>query len=148
MVEVELGIRATERYLETVDARDHRGVVASLRPFFAPATVAVVGASPDAGSLGGDVFRNVLAGDFAGAAFPVHGDGRPVAGVASHPRVADIPHAVDLAVVCVRGEQVLDAAAEALAAGVRALCVLADGFAETGPTGGAHQREQLVLARG
>ena len=47
-------------------------VTASLRPFFQPSTVAVVGASARRGTIGGELFRNVLAGGFTGAAYPVN----------------------------------------------------------------------------
>ena len=45
-----------------VDRRDHVAVAASLRPFFAPRSVAVVGASARRGTIGGELFRNILAG--------------------------------------------------------------------------------------
>ena len=56
--------RPTVGYRERVDERDHVGVIASLGPFFEPRTVAVVGASPRRGTIGGELFRNVLAGGF------------------------------------------------------------------------------------
>ncbi|HEU4941749.1 MAG TPA: GNAT family N-acetyltransferase, partial [Gaiellaceae bacterium] len=44
-VEVVFRIAPTETYRERVDERDHLAAVASLRPFFAPSSVAVLGAS-------------------------------------------------------------------------------------------------------
>ena len=75
VVEVEFPIAATERFERSVEERDHTAVVASLRPFFEPASVAVVGASPRRGTIGGELFRNVLEADFAGAAYPVNPKG-------------------------------------------------------------------------
>ena len=80
-VEVRFPIAPTLRYREHVEARDHAAVHASLRPFFEPGSVAVIGASPRRGSIGGELFRNVLDADFAGAAYPVNRGGAPVAGV-------------------------------------------------------------------
>ena len=80
-LDVQFPIAPTESYREHVDARDHEAVVASLRPFFEPRSVAVLGASKRRGSIGGELFRNILGGDFAGAAYPVNRDGEPVAGV-------------------------------------------------------------------
>ena len=80
-VEVQFPIARTESYREHVEARDHEAVVASLEPFFQPRSVAVIGASKRRGSIGGELFRNILDGDFAGAAYPVNRDGEPVAGV-------------------------------------------------------------------
>ena len=45
-VELTFPIAPTERYLESVEGRDHEAVVASLRAFFEPSSVAVIGASP------------------------------------------------------------------------------------------------------
>ena len=122
-------------------------MTASLRPFFQPASVAVVGASRRRGSIGGELFRNILAGDFTGAAYPVNVKGEPVAGVRAYAQIAEIPDDVDLAVICLPGERVLDAAEEALQKGVRALCVISAGFAEIGREGIERQEQLLALAR-
>jgi acetate---CoA ligase (ADP-forming) len=146
-VEVRFSIAPTADYVRRVDERDHVAVTASLRPFFAPRSVAVVGASPRRGTIGGELFRNVLTGDFAGVAHPVNRGGEPVAAVRAWRTVADIPDPVDLVVVCVPGVAVLDAAREALAKGVKAICVISAGFAETGEEGRERQRELLDLVR-
>jgi acetate---CoA ligase (ADP-forming) len=145
--EVRLALEPTESLRERVDERDHVGVVSSLRPFFEPQTVAVVGASPRPGSIGGELFRNVLRGEFVGVCFPVNRSGASVAGVRAYRTVAEIGERVDLAVICLPGGAVLDAAAEALAAGVRAVCVVSAGFAEVGAEGRARQDELLALTR-
>jgi len=122
-------------------------VAASLRPFFEPTAVAVIGASTRRGSIGGELFRNILAGDFTGAAYPVNARGEPVAGVRAYSSVEEIPDQVDLAVIAVPGERVLDAAESALRSGVRALCVISAGFAEIGPEGLERQERLLALVR-
>jgi acetyl coenzyme A synthetase (ADP forming)-like protein len=146
-VEVSFPIAPTETFQARVEERDHVAVVASLRLFFEPASVAVIGASRRRGSIGGELFRNVLEADFAGAAFPVNRGGEPVAGVRGYGSITEIPDPVELAVICVPGERVLDAAAEALAKGVRAICVISSGFAETGAEGRDRQEKLLALVR-
>jgi acyl-CoA synthetase (NDP forming)/RimJ/RimL family protein N-acetyltransferase len=123
-VEVEFGIAATEAYRDQVDRRDHVAVVASLRPFFDPASVAVIGASPRRGSIG-----------------------EAVAGVPGYGSVEEIPGPVDLAVVSLPGDLVVDAAAAALREGVRALVVISAGFAELGREGVERQDRLLALVR-
>jgi acetyl coenzyme A synthetase (ADP forming)-like protein len=147
-VEVHLSLGSTEKLRTRVDERDHVGVVTSLAPFFAPRTVAVIGASPRPGSIGGELFRNVLRGEFRGVVHPVNRSGDSVAGVRAQRSVAEIGEPVDLAIVCLPGMAVLEAAREALAAGVRALCVISAGFAETGSEGEARQEQLLELVRG
>jgi acetyl coenzyme A synthetase (ADP forming)-like protein len=145
--EVVLELTATELYRSRVDERDHRGVSASLQPFFAPQSIAVIGASPRRGTIGGELFRNILRGDFTGAAYPVNRTAEPVAGVRAYSSVSDIPERVELAVVCVPGPAVLASAKEALATGVPALCVISAGFAETGAEGVERQQQLLALTR-
>jgi acetyl coenzyme A synthetase (ADP forming)-like protein len=146
-VEVQFPIAPTEVFRERVDQRDHTAVVASLHPFFAPESVAVIGASRRRGSIGGELFRNVLQANFAGSAYPVNGTGEPVAGVRAYRSVEEIDTPIDLAVICVPGGGVLDAAESALRKGVRALCVISSGFAELGGDGLAVQERLLALVR-
>ena len=145
--EVRLRLASTDTLVARIDERDHVAVAASLKPFFSPDSVAVIGASPRARSIGGELFRNILRGDFVGAAYPVNRSGGSVAGVRAYESVAQIGEPVDLAIVCLPGETVLEAAAEALRAGVRALCVISAGFAETGPAGRERHERLVELVR-
>jgi acetate---CoA ligase (ADP-forming) len=146
-VEVQFPIARTERYGKHVEARDHEAVVASLEPFFRPGSVAVIGASKRRGSIGGELFRNILEGDFAGVAYPINRDGEPVAGVRGYGSIEEIPDAVDLAVITLPGAAVLGAAEQALRKGARALVVISAGFAETGSEGLERQEQLLALVR-
>ena len=146
-VEVRFPIAPTEEYQARVDLRDHEAVVSSLRPFFEPRSVAVVGASRRRGSIGGELFRNILAADFEGAAYPVNRGGEPVAGVRAYTTIEEIPEPVDLAVICLPAESVPDAAETVLRHGVRALCVISAGFAESGRVGAQRQERLLALVR-
>ena len=120
---------------------------ASLQPFFQPRSVAVVGASKRRGSIGGELFRNILTGGFTGSVYPVNRNSDPVGAVHGYCAVDAIPEVIDLAVICLPGEQVLAAAEEALVAGVRALVVISAGFAETGSEGAERQAQLLALVR-
>jgi acetate---CoA ligase (ADP-forming) len=146
-VEVSFPIAATEAFQERVEERDHVAVAASLRPFFEPSSVAVIGASRRRGSIGGELFRNVLEADFDGAAYPVNRGGEPVAGVRAYKSITEIPDPVELAVICLPGPHVLEATAEALDKGVPAICVISSGFAEIGAEGVERQEQLLALVR-
>jgi acetyl coenzyme A synthetase (ADP forming)-like protein len=145
--EISFPITPTEQYQSRVDERDHVAVTASLRPFFEPKSVAVIGASRRRGSIGGELFRNILAADFAGAAYPVNRDGEAVGGVAGYSSISEVPEIVDLAVICLPGPLVLESAEAALASGVKALCVISSGFAEVGAEGRERQERLLELVR-
>ncbi len=146
-LEVQFPIAATTTYHEQVDARDHAAVVASVRPFFEAQSVAVIGASRRRGSIGGELFRNILRGDFTGAAYPVNRDGEAVGGVPGYGSIDAIPAQVDLAVICLPADAAVDAAEQALRAGVRALVVVSAGFAEVGSEGVERQERLLALVR-
>ena len=146
-VELRFPIAQTSSFQARVEERDHTAVVESLRPFFEPKTVAVIGASARRGSIGGELFRNLLDADFAGAAFPVNLKGEPVAGVRAYRSIASTPDEVELAIICLPADQVVEAAEGALLHGVNALCVISAGFAETGPEGRSRQEELLALVR-
>jgi acetyl coenzyme A synthetase (ADP forming)-like protein len=147
VVEVEFELTSSPEVLAGIAYRDLSAVAASLTSFVRPRSVAVIGASARRGTIGGELFRNVIAADFDGAAYPVNPKGDPVGGVPGYRSVEDIPAPVDLAVICVPGAQVIDAAGSALRAGIRALCVISAGFAETSSEGLARQEQLLSLVR-
>jgi acyl-CoA synthetase (NDP forming)/GNAT superfamily N-acetyltransferase len=64
--------RQLEDYLETVAARERSANVASLRPVFAPESVAVIGASRRTGTVGRSVLDNIKAGGYAGHLYAVN----------------------------------------------------------------------------
>ena len=146
-IELRFALTETDAYSARVEERDHTAVVASLRPFFEATSVAVIGASKRRGTIGGELFRNIIEADFAGATYPVNRGGDPVAGVRGYRSVGEIPDPVDLAVICVPAGNVIESAAEALRHGIRALCVITAGFAETGSEGRARQERLLALVR-
>ena len=147
VVEVRLEIAPTEEYRARIDERDHVAVAASLQPFFRPERIAVIGASARRGTIGGELFRNVLSADFKGAAYPVNVKSEAVGGVPGYASIEEIPVDVDLAIVCVPASHVLEAAGSALRKGVKALCVISAGFAEVGGDGVTRQEELLALVR-
>jgi acetyl coenzyme A synthetase (ADP forming)-like protein len=146
-VEVEFRIEPTQSYLERVDERDHLAAVASLRSFFAPSSVAVLGASKRRESIGGLLFRNIIAGEFEGVAYPVNPAGDAVAGVRGYRSVEELPDPPDLAIVCLPARHVLEGVGAALDRGTRAICVISAGFAEVGAEGREQQEALLALVR-
>ena len=143
--EVRLEIAPTDQYRAAVDERDHLAVAASLAPFFAPKTVAVIGASTRRGSIGGELFRNILDSDFDGIVYPVNPKA-PVGRRRDAPTasIADIPDPSTWRSSAFPPSAVLAEAEAALAKGTRALCVISAGFAETGVEG---ERRQEAAAR-
>ena len=102
---------------------------------FYPESIAVVGASTRSGTVGNDIFRNLLFNEFNGSLYPVNPKARHVFGVHSYPSLAAIPDPIDLAVFVIPAKAVLDAVDEAIQKGVKALVVISAGFKEVGEEG-------------
>ena len=71
----------------------------NLEQLLAPQSVAVIGAGDGPDPIGEAVLRNLMAGGFKGAIWPVGLNGPAGDGLLRHARVADLPGAPDLAVV-------------------------------------------------
>ncbi|HWX40481.1 MAG TPA: bifunctional GNAT family N-acetyltransferase/acetate--CoA ligase family protein [Blastocatellia bacterium] len=119
----------------------------SLRSVLAPVSIAVVGAGRDPGSVGGALFRNLLRWNFSGPIYPVNPGATSIAGVHSYPSIAELPGVPELVFIAVKAPLVIDIARQCAAAGVRALCVISSGFAETGPEGAAAEQELVAVCR-
>ncbi|HEY4775083.1 MAG TPA: acetate--CoA ligase family protein [Xanthobacteraceae bacterium] len=119
-----------------------------LRFLFQPRQVAVIGASRTPGKIGHAVVRNLKAGGFAGAIYPVNPAGGEVEGVPCLRSVADLPEPADCAITVVPAAQTVEAVRACAEKGVRAAVVGAGGFAEAGtPEGRQRQAELLAIAR-
>jgi acetyltransferase len=120
----------------------------SLDPLFRPESVAVIGASGTPGSVGSILIRNLMANPFGGVVYPVNPRRRAVHGVPSYPCVADLPEAVDLAIIATPAETVPGVVGECAAAGIKGAIIISAGFAELGAQGRALEQQILSIARG
>jgi acetyltransferase len=93
-----------------------------------PHSVAVIGASATRTNNGNVVVVNLRAAGFAGAVYPVHAQADAIEGYPALRRIADLPPAVDVAVVSVPAAGVLDVLRALDAAGVRSAIVMSNGF--------------------
>ncbi|QBE65331.1 bifunctional acetate--CoA ligase family protein/GNAT family N-acetyltransferase [Pseudoduganella lutea] len=91
---------------------------------FEPRSVAVIGASRRPGRIGTTVLDNMAASGFAGALWPVNPKYDTLLGIPCHARVAALPAAPDLAVICTPADTVAALVAELGALGTRAVIVL------------------------
>lgn len=119
-----------------------------LTSLFQPRSVAVVGASPKPASVGGAVFKNLLAAGFHGPVYPVNRGAFVVQSVRAYPSLEALPEVPDLVVIVVPAREVLGVVENAARLGVRAACVISAGFAEAGPEGRALEQEVVRVARG
>ena len=128
----------SELLVKEINERSHpkiRDERLDLRPFFAPRSVAVIGASPKKGNMGKYIVQSLLNQKYGGTITTVNPSGH---GVANCPVVKDIKHlpkTEDLAVVAVSASKVLPLLKPLAAKGVHHLVIISGGFSETGETG-------------
>jgi acetyltransferase len=119
----------------------------SLDAIFAPRSVAVIGATERAGTVGRTLLRNLVNSPFGGAVYPITPAHASVLGVKAYPDIAAAPERVDLAVIVTPAPTVPGLIGECARAGVKGAIVISAGFKETGPDGAALERQILDEAR-
>ncbi|HUE86115.1 MAG TPA: GNAT family N-acetyltransferase [Vicinamibacterales bacterium] len=147
VLEVVLSLEQTTTFTSRSAARASVAARASLRPFFEPASVAIVGASRERGSVGAEIVNNLRTTGYRGRIVPVHPVAREIQGLPAFARLTEIPEEIDLAVIVVPAASVLDVARDAAARHVKALVVISAGFSEIGVTGRAREAELLGIVR-
>lgn len=95
-----------------------------------PASVAVVGASPNTGILRGRIMHVLGCHPYKGQVYPVSRSNDEVMGLKAYRTVSDLPETVDLAVLIIPAAFVPDTLAECGANGVKAAQIITSGFAE------------------
>jgi len=121
--------------------------VRNLERLFAPTSVALIGATDRAGSVGRVVLHNLQRAGFQGALRLVSPRHRELGGLPVYPDVASLPDAPDLAVIVTPPPSVPELIAELGARGTKAVVVITAGFGELGDAGKALQQATLDQAR-
>ena len=123
----------------------------TLRAFFEPRSVAIVGASADAERIGGRPLAYLLDTWCPRApgrvVYPVNPGRSEVQGAAAFPTVAAIGAPVDLAILAVPASRLEDALRDCVTARCAAAIVFSSGFAELGAQGRALQARVEAIAR-
>jgi acyl-CoA synthetase (NDP forming)/GNAT superfamily N-acetyltransferase len=145
---VELPTALTGEARVRFERREQLAAAAAVRTLLHPRSVAVIGASRRRGTVGGELFHNLVTGGFAGPVYPVNPGAGVVQGAAAYRTIRDVPGPVDLAVVAVAAPDVVDVVRGCAEHGVKSVIVASRGFAEAGPDGVARQRELVAVCRG
>ena len=118
-----------------------------LSPFFAPQSIAIVGASNHSDSVGGQILSNLLASGYRGALYPVNLHDAQVQGLRAYPRLADIGAAVDLVMLATPAAGIPDLVDQCGVLGLHSIIVFSTGFSESGPAGAQLEAAMLERAR-
>ena len=139
VLHVAISLSVTERFEEKAAARSRTAATASMKAFFEPRVIAVIGANRERGKIGSEILHNLVAAGFTGTIVPVHPTAPSIEGLTAYPRVMDIPGPVDLAIIVVPATHVLQAVDDCIEKNVPAICVISAGFSECDAEGRARE---------
>jgi acetate---CoA ligase (ADP-forming) len=132
---VTLQLEPSKQFADRAAARSQQAAAASMRWFFEPKTVAVIGANRVRGRIGSEILHNLRSSGLTGTLVAVHPEAEAIDGIRAYPTVTAIPGPVDLAVIAVPAAHVASVLDDCIVKGVKAVVVISAGFAETGGPG-------------
>src|ERR1700722_8957014 len=118
-----------------------------LDSFFAPASIALIGASRDLEKTPGRLLSMLRKNEFPGKIYPINPNYGDIDGLKCYPAIADVGAPVDLAVVIIPARAVLAALEQCAAVGVKNAVIISSGFAEEGGDSAAMQDAIVALAK-
>ncbi|MEU4520199.1 acetate--CoA ligase family protein [Amycolatopsis sp. NPDC024027] len=120
-------------------------ILASMNRIMKPASVAVIGASAEAGKIGNSVLKNLVDGGYAGEIHPINPKAAEILDRKAYASITDVPGDVDVAVFAIPAKFVPAALEEAGRKGVAGAILIPSGFGETGNI--ELQDEVVAIAR-
>ncbi len=144
----DMAVIPSETSVARFERRDRVATIASLRPIFQPQSIAIIGASRSPTSPGHHLIRTLILGGYHGTVYPVNPHAHNICSIRAYPSIDSLPETPDLAIIAVPREGVMEAVDDCAAKGVRAVVVVASGFADVGPEGLTLQQELRDKVRG
>lgn len=117
----------------------------SLAKFFAPDSVAIIGASGTPGKAGNTVIKNILANDYQGKIYLVNPKGGEILGLPVTPSIASLPEGIDMAIVMTPAETTVHVVRECAVRGIKYFVLAAGGFSEVDQVGEELQKELIKV---
>jgi acetate---CoA ligase (ADP-forming) len=118
-----------------------------LDSFFAPESIALIGASRDHEKIPGRLLSMLRKNEYPGKLYPINPNYEDIDGLKCYKSIADIGQPIDLAVVLIPARAVLGALEQCAIAGVRNAVIISSGFAEEGGDSAAMQDAIVALAK-
>ena len=123
LTEIEFPLTDTERFVDSVEGREHRADSRAVARLLLPRSIAVIGASDEPGSIGHELWRTASVG-FRGPIFAVNPAHATVGGQAAYRTVTDVVDDVWLAVVAVPAAHLAETIEQCIAKRVRGALVI------------------------
>jgi len=119
----------------------------SLKPFFSPDGVAIIGASSKTNKLSYGILRNLTLYGYKGAIYPVNPGSEEILGKKCYPDIRSVPDPVDLAVIVLPANLVLEAVINCAKRGIKAITLISGGFKELGTEGEELEKQLISIIR-
>src|SRR3954466_3645605 len=101
-----------------------------LGSFFAPESIALIGASRDLEKIPGRLLSMLRKNEYPGKLYPINPNYADIDGLKCYKSIADIGHAIDLAIIIIPARGVLGALEQCADVGVKNAVIISSGFAE------------------
>src|SRR5947208_13140975 len=118
-----------------------------LDSFFAPESIALIGASRDQEKIPGRLLSMLRKNEYPGKIYPINPNYPDIDGLKCYGSVGEIGHPIDLAIIIIPARAVVGALEECAAVGVKNAVIISSGFAEEGGDSAAMQDQIVAIAR-
>ncbi|PWE31486.1 CoA-binding protein [Pararhodobacter marinus] len=122
--------------------------VSGLERLFNPGSIAVIGASADLTKIRGRIMRALTDCATAARIYPISRSTDEILGLKTFASLAEVPEAVDLAIIVIGADKVIEALEDCAARGVGGALVFASGFAEGGNAHAEHRMAEIAAQSG
>ena len=119
----------------------------SLRNFFCPDSVAVIGAAREEEKVGHNILDNIINSGYKGKLFPVNPKADEIHGIKCYPSVLNVPGDIDLAIIVIPAQFVLQVLEECSKKNTKWSIIISAGFKETGIEGAKRERQLIEKAK-
>ena len=118
-----------------------------LDTFFAPGSIALIGASRDQEKIPGRLLSMLRKNGYPGRIYPINPNYGDIDGLKCFSSIGDVGQPIDLAIIIIPARAVLGALEQCAAAGVKNAVIISSGFAEEGGDSAAMQDAIVGLAK-
>jgi len=122
-------------------------VINSLKPFFEPGSVAIIGASRSPGKGGFNIVENLVRLGYRGKIYPINLQASQILGFPAYASLQDTPETPELAIIVLPPDLVPGSLAECASRGIKAVVIESAGFGEMDESGARAQAEIARMAK-
>jgi acetyltransferase len=121
-------------------------MTSSLKPFFEPRGVAIIGASASPDKLSYGILKNMMSYGYRGGIYPVNPKAEEILGLPCYSEICQVPDPVDLAVIVLASKLIPSVLEDCGKRAIKAAIIISGGFKEVGVEGRDLEEEVLKIA--